>query len=117
MCAHSPRPLRHLAGKRTNNAAPASNLAPLLPSRSHIATLCRIDGMSYTDCMTRGQLRKLLERAGLSQMKAARLVGITGRSMQRYIAGDVEIPLAIEYALRYVIEHGAEGDDLPEEHR
>lgn len=58
--------------------------------------------------MTPKQLRKLLERAGLNQSKAARLIGLTDRSMRRYIAGELETPRAVEYALRYVIEHGIE---------
>jgi DNA transposition AAA+ family ATPase len=66
------------------------------------------DRMSYDAAMTRKQLRKLIEDAGLSQAKAARLIGLTDRSMRRYLAGDVEIPRSVEYAVRYVIEHGIE---------
>jgi hypothetical protein len=58
--------------------------------------------------VTPKQLRKTLENAGLSQSKAARLIGITDRSMRRYLAGDVGIPLAVKYALQYVIEHEIE---------
>lgn len=61
--------------------------------------------------MTPRQLRKLIEDARLSQSKAARLIGLTDRSMRRYIAGDVEVPRSVEYALRYVIEHGLEEDE------
>ena len=43
-----------------------------------------------------------------SQGKAVRLIGLNVRSMARYIAGDVAIPISVEYALRYVIEHGIE---------
>ena len=41
-----------------------------------------------------------------TQSKAGRLIGLTDRSMRRYIAGDVAVPRSVEYALRYVIEHG-----------
>jgi predicted transcriptional regulator len=58
--------------------------------------------------MTPRELKRSLARAGLSQAKAARLIGLTVRSMSRYIAGDVPIPRTVEYALRYVIEHGIE---------
>jgi predicted transcriptional regulator len=53
--------------------------------------------------MTPQQLRKKLEREGLSQRKAAHLIGINDRSMRRYIAGDTPIPLVVEYALEYVM--------------
>jgi hypothetical protein len=61
--------------------------------------------------MTKRELRRLIEGADLSQAKAARLIGLTDRSMRRYLAGDVEIPLSVEYALRYVIEHEIEEEE------
>ena len=59
--------------------------------------------------MTPKQLRKMLEDAGLTQKRAAHLVGLTDRSMRRYTGGDVAIPRVVEYALRYVIEQGVAG--------
>lgn len=53
--------------------------------------------------MTRKQLRQKLEREGLSQSEAARLIGIDPRSMRRYLKGDTPIPRVVEYALEYVI--------------
>jgi plasmid maintenance system antidote protein VapI len=53
--------------------------------------------------MTPKQLRKFLDDAGLSQSGAARMIGITPRHMRRFIAGDAPVPLAIEYALRWVV--------------
>ena len=47
----------------------------------------------------------MLQDAGLTQVKAASLIGLTGRSMRRYTGGAVAIPRVVEYALRYVIEH------------
>jgi hypothetical protein len=60
--------------------------------------------MSYNaKPMNRQQLRQLIESAGLSQVEAARLIGITDRNMRRYIAGDLSIPRPIELALLFVI--------------
>jgi DNA transposition AAA+ family ATPase len=53
--------------------------------------------------MTPAQLRKLLEKAGLSQSGAAREIDIGDRTMRRYIAGDLPIPKVVELALLYVI--------------
>lgn len=53
--------------------------------------------------MTGGQLRKLLDSAGLSQRGAARELQISERQMRRYVAGDAEVPKVIEYALRWLI--------------
>jgi transcriptional regulator with XRE-family HTH domain len=55
--------------------------------------------------MTPAQLTKALKQADLSQSEAARRLGIDPRTMRRYIAGDLAIPLVAELALRYVIEH------------
>ena len=67
--------------------------------------------MSHNVRMTPRELRGLTEGADLGQAGAARPIEITDRSMRRYVAGDVEIPLSIEYALRYVIEHGIGEDE------
>lgn len=53
--------------------------------------------------MTGGQLQKLLDRAGLSQRGAARAIGISERHMRRYVAGEADVPLVVEFALRWVI--------------
>ena len=50
------------------------------------------------------QFRKLLEKAGLSQSEAARLLDISDRMMRRYVAGDSVIPRVVIYALLHVIE-------------
>ena len=71
-------------------------------------TLRPRDYSSYTQLMTPKQLRKMLEDAALTQKRAARLIGLTDRSMRRYTGGEVSIPRSVEYALRYVIEHGIE---------
>jgi plasmid maintenance system antidote protein VapI len=60
--------------------------------------------------MTPKQLQRFLGDAGLTQSGAARLIGITPRHMRRFIAGDAPVPLAIEYALRWVVsQQGSKG--------
>lgn len=48
-------------------------------------------------------LRELLERAGLSQREAARLIGITDRMMRYYLSDDPAAPRA-PYAVQYALE-------------
>jgi hypothetical protein len=49
--------------------------------------------------MTKAQLEKALDAAGLSQSEAARQLGLDPRSMRRYIAGEVEVPRFVEFML------------------
>jgi transcriptional regulator with XRE-family HTH domain len=53
--------------------------------------------------MTATQLQRLLDSAGLSQRGAAKAIGISERHMRRYVAGEAEVPLVVEFALRWVI--------------
>lgn len=55
--------------------------------------------------MTAAQLKRLLDRAGLSQRYAAKILGINERTMRKYVAGDAEIPKVVELAIRCVAEH------------
>lgn len=57
--------------------------------------------------MTPDQLRKLLDRAGLSQRAAARLLGIDERTMRRYASGEYPVPVVVEYAIRWVAAQAA----------
>lgn len=50
------------------------------------------------------QVRKLLERAGLTQVAAAQLIGVTTRQMHRYTSGETAVPRPVELALLYVTE-------------
>jgi DNA transposition AAA+ family ATPase len=60
--------------------------------------------------MTPKQLQKFLDDASLTQSDAARKVGIAPRTMRRYIAGELPVPRAIEYALRWVVsQQGSKG--------
>jgi hypothetical protein len=53
--------------------------------------------------MTRSQLQRLLASAGLSQRGATRAIGISDRTMRKYIRDDLPIPRVVEYALYFVI--------------
>ena len=44
--------------------------------------------------MTPAELRDLIERAGMTQTRAADLAGVALRTMQQYLAGDRAIPLS-----------------------
>jgi len=55
--------------------------------------------------MTPTQLRKLLEKAGLSQRGAAKMLEIDERTMRYYAAGTYPIPRSIEIALTCLAEH------------
>ena len=48
---------------------------------------------------TSAYLYGLLERAGLSQLEAARRIGISPRGMRYYMAGERPVPYAVQYAL------------------
>lgn len=52
--------------------------------------------------MTGGQLRKLLDRAGLSQRDAAKKLQINERTMRRYVAGDAKVPMVVVFALLWL---------------
>lgn len=54
--------------------------------------------------MTALQLRRLLERAEMSQRAAAKELGINERTMRLYVAGDAAIPRTVELACKYLWE-------------
>ena len=60
--------------------------------------------------MTPKQLQKFLARHDLTQSGAAAAVGITDRSMRRYISGDQPVPRAVEFALFWIVH--SKGDDV-----
>ena len=66
-------------------------------------TFCPTDKLSYTGCMNRTQFRGLLDKAGLTQVEAGRLIGVTDRTMRRYVSGETRVPRVVVYALLYVI--------------
>jgi transcriptional regulator with XRE-family HTH domain len=56
--------------------------------------------------MTPAELRRILERHGLTQVGAAEALGITDRQMRRYVAGDRPVPVMLDYALRWMTQKG-----------
>lgn len=50
------------------------------------------------------QLRRLLDRAGISQRAAAVALDINERTMRLYVAGDAVIPRTVELACKYLWE-------------
>jgi len=57
--------------------------------------------------MTPAELRRVLDRAGLSQRGAARELDLNERTVRKYVAGRIPIPLTVELALKWVLEHRA----------
>jgi DNA-binding transcriptional regulator YiaG len=52
--------------------------------------------------MTPAELNRLLDRLGISQVDAARIIGITDRTMRNYVSGDTNIPEPTAKLLRLV---------------
>lgn len=44
-------------------------------------------------------IRKLIERSGLSQVKAAAAIGVDPRTMRRYVLGEASAPYLVQFAL------------------
>ena len=54
--------------------------------------------------MTAIQLQRLLDRAGISQRGAAKMLDINERTMRKYCAGDAAIPRTVELAVKFLWE-------------
>lgn len=52
--------------------------------------------------MSADELRALLLKAGLSQLRAAELLGVNPRTMRRYCLGETPIPRVVEYAMLWL---------------
>jgi hypothetical protein len=59
--------------------------------------------------MNPNQFRALIEKAGLTQGGAGQLIGLTDRSMRRYVSGETAVPKVVIYALLYAIEQRKKG--------
>lgn len=57
--------------------------------------------------MTPDAYREALDSLGLSQVVAASLFGVDPRTSRRWAAGDLEVPKAVEIALRLMLFIGA----------
>ena len=60
--------------------------------------------------MTPDEYRETIETLGLSQLAAARLLGVDGRTSRRWVSGERPIPPPAERFLRYLIATGRSGD-------
>ena len=56
--------------------------------------------------MTPRQLRALLENNDFTQREAAEALGIHERTIRKFLSGESEIPLTVEYALRWIVHCG-----------
>jgi hypothetical protein len=52
--------------------------------------------------VTARQLQKLIDGLGLSQVAAAKRIGISPRQMRRYCSGEAKIPVVVECAMMWV---------------
>jgi len=55
--------------------------------------------------MSPTELRAQLEKGGLSQRGAARELGLDERTMRKYCAGALPVPLVVQLALKWIVEH------------
>jgi DNA-binding transcriptional regulator YiaG len=60
--------------------------------------------------MTPDEYREAIERLGLSQVGAARLLGIDERTSRRWAIGERDVPAPAERFLRYLIATGKSGE-------
>lgn len=60
--------------------------------------------------MTADEYRDAIERLGLSQVAAARLLGVDDRTSRRWAIGERDIPPPAERFLRYLIATGRSGE-------
>jgi len=54
--------------------------------------------------MTAKQLRTALKRLGLNQLEAARRLGVTGRAVRFWVAGERRIPEPVAILIRTWVE-------------
>jgi DNA-binding transcriptional regulator YiaG len=55
--------------------------------------------------MTGDEYRKILDKLGLNQTQAAQMFDVDARTIRRWLAEDVTIPLATATLLRLMIKH------------
>jgi DNA-binding transcriptional regulator YiaG len=60
--------------------------------------------------MTPDEYRETIERLGLSQVRAALLLGVDERTSRRWAIGERDIPPPAERFLRYLIATGRSGE-------
>ena len=60
--------------------------------------------------VTPDEYRETIESLGLSQMAAARLLGVDGRTSRRWVSGERPIPPPVQRFLRFLIAIGKSGE-------
>lgn len=60
--------------------------------------------------MTPDDYREALAELGLSQLAAARLLGVDGRTSRRWVSGERPIPPPVQNFLRYLMATGRSGE-------
>jgi DNA-binding transcriptional regulator YiaG len=60
--------------------------------------------------MTPDQYRNAIETLGLSQIAAAKLLGVDARTSRRWACGERDVPAPAERFLRYLIATGKTGE-------
>jgi len=60
--------------------------------------------------VTPDEYRETIERLGLSQIAAAKLLGVDDRTSRRWACGERDIPPPAERFLRYLIATGRSGE-------
>ena len=50
-----------------------------------------------------GYLRGLIECAGLTQVGTAKEIGISGRTIRRYLSGEHTIPYSVQFAVECLV--------------
>jgi DNA-binding transcriptional regulator YiaG len=67
---------------------------------------CQIGLKSYLRQVTQKELKTALSALGLTQMGAARLFSVDGRTVRKWVAGDAPIPGAVALCLNLMIRYG-----------
>lgn len=62
--------------------------------------------------MTSEQYSRMITKLGLSQVRAARFLGLSDRNGQRIARGEIEVPPAIGYLLKLMTKYGVMPADL-----
>lgn len=60
--------------------------------------------------MTADEYRDAIEHLGLSQVAAAKLLGVDERTSRRWAIGERDIPAPAQHFLRYLIATGRSGE-------
>jgi hypothetical protein len=62
--------------------------------------------------MNRTEFSKAIDALGLTQVGAARFLGVDPRTCRRYVAGELPLPPAAAMLLRVMLAHGLAPDDV-----